>query len=144
MECPNCQKELPALPGAQFCQFCGHELPAGQQSETKLLTCTNCELPALPGAKFCPECGHLLPSGDAPEPQLLTCSDCGQSARPGARFCDQCGEELSGHDHSHQDLETDFSQRVACSDGSCIGIIGPDGKCTECGLPFGSQPEPEE
>jgi hypothetical protein len=27
--------------------------------------------------------------------------------------------------------------RVLCLDGSCVGVIGPDGKCTECGRPSG-------
>jgi hypothetical protein len=27
----------------------------------------------------------------------------------------------------------DWAKRVLCSDESCIGIIGPDGKCKECG-----------
>ena len=27
----------------------------------------------------------------------------------------------------------DWDKRVLCSDESCIGIIGPDGKCKECG-----------
>ncbi|KQC09202.1 MAG: hypothetical protein APR62_00015 [Smithella sp. SDB] len=35
------------------------------------------------------------------------------------------------------DAETDdWDKRVLCSDGSCIGIIGPDGKCKECGKPY--------
>jgi hypothetical protein len=29
----------------------------------------------------------------------------------------------------------DWDKRVLCSDESCIGIIGPDGKCKECGKP---------
>jgi hypothetical protein len=29
------------------------------------------------------------------------------------------------------------ANRVACPDNNCIGIIGPDGKCTECGKPLG-------
>ncbi len=34
------------------------------------------------------------------------------------------------------DNETDFNPgRKLCPDGSCIGIIGRDGKCTECGRP---------
>jgi hypothetical protein len=32
------------------------------------------------------------------------------------------------------DLE--WEQRVLCSDESCIGVIGPDGRCKECGLPY--------
>jgi len=31
--------------------------------------------------------------------------------------------------------DEDWNKRVLCSDGSCIGIIGPDGKCKECGKP---------
>ena len=27
--------------------------------------------------------------------------------------------------------------RQLCLDGSCLGVIGPDGKCTECGRPSG-------
>jgi len=30
----------------------------------------------------------------------------------------------------------EWKNRVLCSDGNCIGIIGPDGRCKECGLPF--------
>jgi len=28
-----------------------------------------------------------------------------------------------------------WEKRVLCSDESCIGVIGPDGKCKECGKP---------
>jgi hypothetical protein len=30
---------------------------------------------------------------------------------------------------------TNFNSRVLCSDGTCIGVIGADGKCKECGKP---------
>ena len=40
--------------------------------------------------------------------------------------------------------EVDFSKRTACSDGNCIGIIGPDGKCTECGKPYGAASDEDE
>jgi hypothetical protein len=29
--------------------------------------------------------------------------------------------------------DDDWDKRVLCSDGACIGVIGPDGKCKECG-----------
>ena len=29
----------------------------------------------------------------------------------------------------------DWQDRVLCSDGNCIGVIGPDGRCKECGKP---------
>jgi hypothetical protein len=30
----------------------------------------------------------------------------------------------------------DWESRTLCSDESCIGVIGPDGRCKECGKPF--------
>lgn len=32
--------------------------------------------------------------------------------------------------------DDDWGKRVLCSDESCIGVIGPDGKCKECGKPL--------
>ena len=29
--------------------------------------------------------------------------------------------------------DDDWDKRVLCSDGACIGVIGPDGCCKECG-----------
>ncbi len=33
-------------------------------------------------------------------------------------------------------LDLEWEQRTLCSDESCIGVIGPDGRCKECGLPY--------
>ena len=30
----------------------------------------------------------------------------------------------------------DWDKRVLCSDESCVGVIGADGKCKECGKPL--------
>ena len=30
----------------------------------------------------------------------------------------------------------DWENRTLCSDESCIGVIGPDGRCKECGQPY--------
>ena len=30
----------------------------------------------------------------------------------------------------------DWARRQLCSDGNCIGVIGPDGRCKECGKPL--------
>ena len=38
---------------------------------------------------------------------------------------------------SHADLE--WEQRKLCIDESCIGVIGPDGRCKECGKPYESE-----
>jgi len=31
--------------------------------------------------------------------------------------------------------DDDWGKRVLCSDEACIGVIGPDEKCNECGSP---------
>jgi hypothetical protein len=33
-------------------------------------------------------------------------------------------------------VDEDWENRTLCSDESCIGVIGPDGRCRECGKPF--------
>jgi hypothetical protein len=33
----------------------------------------------------------------------------------------------------------DFSSRVLCSDGTCIGVINEQGVCNECGKAFSEQ-----
>jgi hypothetical protein len=35
----------------------------------------------------------------------------------------------------------DLDSRKLCSDGTCIGVIGPDGRCKECGKPYTGEPE---
>jgi hypothetical protein len=36
-------------------------------------------------------------------------------------------------------LEGEFAERQLCPDDTCIGLIGPDGRCKECGKPLASQ-----
>ena len=43
-------------------------------------------------------------------------------------------EDPSLDDMPHEAAENDdWQDRVLCSDGNCIGVIGPDGRCKECG-----------
>jgi hypothetical protein len=48
-------------------------------------------------------------------------------------------------EENHEDAtihSSDWDSRILCSDGSCIGIIGPDGLCKECGRKYeGELPE---
>ena len=59
--------------------------------------------------------------------------------------------EVSGEDEKDPVLsDSDWEHRTLCSDGNCIGVIGPDGLCKECGkkyegtLPTGGFSENEE
>ena len=38
--------------------------------------------------------------------------------------------------------DSDWDNRILCSDGNCIGVVGPDGNCKECGKKYeGKFPE---
>jgi len=39
----------------------------------------------------------------------------------------------------------DLENRVLCSDGACIGTVGPDGRCKVCGAVYqGDEPPPRD
>ena len=40
--------------------------------------------------------------------------------------------------------DDDWKNRTLCSDESCIGVIGPDGRCKECGRPYDKEQTEEE
>jgi len=46
-------------------------------------------------------------------------------------------ESIEEHfeDKREKEVEIDFSQRVPCSDGNCIGVINKQGVCHTCGKP---------
>jgi len=44
--------------------------------------------------------------------------------------------ETSPEEEVDDDRDIDWENRTLCSDESCIGVIGPDGRCKECGKPF--------
>ncbi|MBI9075718.1 MAG: hypothetical protein JEZ02_09935 [Desulfatibacillum sp.] len=39
--------------------------------------------------------------------------------------------------------DEEWENRKLCSDGACIGVIGPDGRCKECGKPYGGNLDTE-
>jgi hypothetical protein len=46
-------------------------------------------------------------------------------------------EEEIAKDNDH------WENRILCSDESCIGVVGPDGHCKECGKPYQEPPDGE-
>ncbi|MBW2605447.1 MAG: hypothetical protein JRE28_14235 [Deltaproteobacteria bacterium] len=52
-------------------------------------------------------------------------------------------EETGEHDTETQ-TDSEWEQRILCSDESCIGVIGPDGLCRECGKPYESEEQGEK
>ena len=93
----------------------------------------------------CPHCGESV--GE------ITCPTCEGTLPEGSQYCCWCGQQVSGAAHEVQAELTDaaaeggdegtidFDSRKLCSDGTCIGVIGPDGRCKECGEPYTGEPE---
>ena len=52
---------------------------------------------------------------------------------------DEDAEEFSEDEDAETITDLDWEQRTLCSDESCIGVIGPDGRCKECGKPYDSK-----
>ena len=88
----------------------------------------------------CKECGKPY-EGELPEPESRN-SEASATLTPADEPEETSGSSeavschtYDGHDDSPSD-ESVWYRRVLCSDGNCIGVIGPDGRCTECGKPY--------
>lgn len=81
----------------------------------------------LENRELCPDgscIGVLGPDG--------RCSECGRTREQAASGVDP--EGAAGGDAPLDTIETSFDdERQLCPDGACIGVIGPDGRCKECG-----------
>jgi len=67
------------------------------------------------------------------------CKECGKSykgelpEKNGASCCVAVEEQQKPVAPAMETKSDDWDKRVLCSDESCIGVIGLDGKCKECG-----------
>ena len=78
----------------------------------------------------CKECGR--PGGDDPAgvPDAVPPMSPDDATDPEASPADAIPSE------GHEDTEADhWANRRLCPDGNCIGVIGADGRCKECGRP---------
>ncbi len=78
----------------------------------------------------CPHCGQSL--------EMQTCPSCHSEILPESVFCHLCGSKIRPTDPPAQseDDAIDFSKRILCSDGNCIGVINEKGFCKVCGKPY--------
>lgn len=73
----------------------------------------------------CPRCEERLPS--------ILCRECNEEILEKSRFCSWCGRPVA----TVTEVEGgDFSSRILCSDGNCIGVVNEQGVCNVCGKPF--------
>jgi hypothetical protein len=77
----------------------------------------------------CPHCGEALPS--------ILCPECGGETPEKSLYCCGCGRPIKAEEREKEKerAEDDFSQRILCSDGNCIGVINEKGVCSVCGKP---------
>ena len=72
------------------------------------------------------------------------CKECGQlyeGSQAGESNETQADSELDDDKDAAEplradDTDSDWENRTLCSDESCIGVIGPGGRCKECGKPY--------
>ncbi len=74
----------------------------------------------------CPRCGEPIPS--------VSCQSCGGEILEKSAFCSWCGKPVK------REERLDFSDRIPCGDGTCVGTINENGVCTVCGKPYPGTP----
>ncbi len=84
----------------------------------------------------CPHCGQELGG--------RKCSSCGSALLEESLFCHRCGAGVetpsSPAPAAREEEDIDFSRRLLCSDGNCIGVINEQGFCKVCGKPYTGEP----
>lgn len=76
----------------------------------------------------CKNCGFVVFNKDPIEAAKEVCANCGMFV----------GEEPLPQPPQPPHPTQPPSPRILCRDGNCIGIIGTDGLCKECGMPLAS------
>lgn len=64
------------------------------------------------------------------------CKECGKPYEGAPQAVPAAGDIFSRDTSGDVVADEEWENRVLCSDGCCIGVIGPDGKCKECGKPL--------
>lgn len=84
----------------------------------------------------CKECGkpydETQKETDAPTPFV----DDVQEDAPGQDVEDLFREESEAAPEEELNIDEEWESRTLCCDESCIGVIGPDKRCKECGKPY--------
>ncbi|MDY6790916.1 MAG: hypothetical protein SWH54_06575 [Thermodesulfobacteriota bacterium] len=84
----------------------------------------------------CKECGKPY-EGELPKEISNLKADFDEE--PVAKEDDDVSMQSGNNEEEKSPADIEWENRRLCSDGSCIGVIGPDGRCKECGKPFESE-----
>jgi hypothetical protein len=82
----------------------------------------------------CKECGR---KHDGELPEMKDSGEDDDAVADEVNVSEATTELLDDADADPEPIADDdeWGNRVLCSDGNCIGVIGTDGKCKECGKP---------
>jgi len=79
----------------------------------------------------CKECGKTY-EGFTPPPTESAADDTETSQDEEVSSADETATSDTAETH----FDDSWENRTLCSDESCIGVIGADGRCKECGKPY--------
>ena len=85
----------------------------------------------------CPDCGKESPHGPRAAAAAAAGPPMSEAVPPTPEHADSSSKQAattgSPGPSSGDSDEFDPERRELCSDGACIGVMGPDGRCKECG-----------
>ena len=74
----------------------------------------------------CPHCHEALPA--------ILCAGCSGEIPEKSLYCCWCGTRIEVKVEEKE--KVDFSERILCSDGNCIGTLNEEGVCNICQKPY--------
>jgi len=86
----------------------------------------------------CKECGKSFESGSAETASQAPTEIENQKSELDAGVTEETARQPE-ESEDDSPVEIDWGNRTLCVDESCIGVIGPDGRCKECGKLFESK-----
>jgi len=91
----------------------------------------------------CKECGKAY-EGEAFDDSPFTESESESVADEIVEDHEEEYEEAEAYNGDEAETDEEWATRKLCSDAACIGVIGPDGRCKECGKPYKEGSSPKE
>ena len=82
---------------------------------------------------LCKECGKLY-EGKLPEEIANLKADIKEE--PVVKEDSDASKQAGDNKEEKSQADIEWKNRRLCSDGNCIGVIGPNGRCKECGKPL--------
>ena len=137
--CKSCGKILPNLLKIHKCPYCKALIEADSSNKditenadettnNNIYICSHCgyQFETIKNYRICPYC-HLS----------IKCINCGKEmpSIKGMTKCQYCNEKISISEDNTSIENKKYSQ-IPCSDENCVGIIGSDGLCGNCGKPY--------